>query len=81
MSHAPTCARNTDSGGDRGGSLRAAAEFPVASKSRKVNGYVKAWHRYRKLSHLAAEAMHDVKRREGTLTGGQLAEARRLIGA
>jgi hypothetical protein len=65
------------------------------SKSRKVNGYVKAVLRYRKLqakldlkmaalNPLEAQTAHaknDATARYGMLNGGQLAEANRMLGA
>lgn len=50
------------------------------SKSRKVNGYVKAVLKRDKLARKLAEAQSEVTIREAALKGGQLAEALRILG-
>ena len=51
------------------------------SRSRKVNGYVKAVLKRDKLARKLAEAQSVVTIREAALKGGQLAEALRMLGA
>jgi hypothetical protein len=50
------------------------------SSSRKVNGYVRARLALRALTRAIEESRQDVARRELALTGGQFAEARRILG-
>ena len=50
-----------------------------ADAERKVRGYIKAVERRDKLAHLFQEAKDDVTMRGMTLTGGQLAQAQRIL--
>jgi hypothetical protein len=49
------------------------------SKSRKVRGYIAAVEKHRALERKAREAHDEVIRRRAALSGGQLAEATRLL--
>lgn len=50
------------------------------SKSRKVNSYVKLCAKYAKLDEKCTEVSREMAVRYRALTGGQIAEANRLVG-
>jgi hypothetical protein len=53
----------------------------VATASRNVKRYVRAVSKHRTLTTLIAAAAAEMQMAHRALTGGQLAEARRLLGA